>query len=296
MNPAPFSFRTEEFAPDQINCHLAYTNEVTHQIITANLDRSPLFGGVIEGQGPRYCPSIEDKVVRFADKDRHLLFLEPEGRDTDEIYVNGLSTSLPADVQDKVVRSVPGLETARIIRYGYAVEYDSVPSWQIHRHLETKLVAGLYLAGQILGTSGYEEAGAQGLVAAVNAVRSLDDKTPLDLGRDEAYIGVLVDDLVTKEINEPYRMFTSRAEHRLHLRCDNAEDRLTDLALELGLLSGRAEDLLKARRIFVRGMNDLLQKTSVFAKDKGMRLMAADFLRFPGMGLQDLNNADPGAG
>jgi len=290
-NPAPFSFRTEEFKPDQIDCHLAYTNEVTHGIITASLDRSPLFGGVIEGQGPRYCPSIEDKVVRFADKDRHLLFLEPEGRDTDEIYVNGLSTSLPADVQEKVVRSVPGLEAAKIIRYGYAVEYDSVPSWQIHRHLETKLVAGLYLAGQILGTSGYEEAGAQGLVAAVNAVRSLEGKSSLDLGRDEAYIGVLVDDLVTKEINEPYRMFTSRAEHRLHLRCDNAEDRLTDLALELGLLSGRAEDLLKARRIFVRGMNDLLQKTSVFVKDKGMRLMAADFLRFPGLGLGDLKNS-----
>ncbi len=288
VNPAPFSFRTEEFNPDQVDCHLAYTNEETHRIITANLDRSPLFGGVIKGQGPRYCPSIEDKVVRFADKDRHLLFLEPEGRDTDEIYVNGLSTSLPADVQEKVAQSIPGLEAAKIIRYGYAVEYDSVPSWQIHRHLETKLVAGLYLAGQILGTSGYEEAGAQGLVAAVNAVRSLDGTNPLDLGRDEAYIGVLVDDLVTKEINEPYRMFTSRAEHRLHLRCDNAEDRLTDLALDLGLLSGRAEELLRARRVFVRGMNDLLQKTRVFAKDKGMRLLAADFLRFPGSGLGDL--------
>jgi tRNA uridine 5-carboxymethylaminomethyl modification enzyme len=287
-NPAPFSFRTENFAPDQIDCHMAYTNEHTHRIIGENLDRSPLFSGKIKGQGPRYCPSIEDKVVRFADKDRHLLFLEPEGRDTDEIYVNGLSTSLPADVQEQVVRSIPGLESARIIRFGYAVEYDSVPSWQIHRSLETKPVAGLYLAGQVLGTSGYEEAAAQGLVAAVNAVWSLDGKKPLEIGRDEAYIGVLVDDLVTKEINEPYRMFTSRAEHRLHLRCDNAEDRLTDLALELGLLSGQAGKLLTARREFVRGFNDLLQKTSVFAKEKGIRLMAADYLRFPGIGLEDL--------
>ncbi len=287
-NPTPFSFRTENFAPDQVDCHMAYTNEHTHRIIGESLDRSPLFGGMIEGQGPRYCPSIEDKVVRFADKDRHLLFLEPEGRDTDEIYVNGLSTSLPADVQERVVRSIPGLESARIVRFGYAVEYDSVPSWQIHRSLETKPVAGLYLAGQVLGTSGYEEAAAQGLVAAVNAVWSLDGKTPLDIGRDEAYIGVLVDDLVTKEINEPYRMFTSRAEHRLHLRCDNAEDRLTDLALELGLLSSPAEKMLTARRVFVRGFNDLLQKTSVFAKEKGMRLMAADYLRFPGLGLGDL--------
>jgi tRNA uridine 5-carboxymethylaminomethyl modification enzyme len=287
-NPAPFSFRTEQFAPDQIDCHLVYTNEQTHRIINESLDRSPLFSGMIEGQGPRYCPSIEDKVVRFADKDRHLLFLEPEGRDTDEVYVNGLSTSLPADVQEKIVRSVPGLEAAKIIRYGYAVEYDSVPSWQIYRHLETKPIAGLYLAGQVLGTSGYEEAAAQGLVAAVNAVRSLDGKTPLNLGRDEAYIGVLVDDLVTKEISEPYRMFTSRAEHRLHLRCDNAEDRLTDLALDLGLLSDRARNLLTARRVFVRGLNDLLQKTSVFAKERGMRLMAADYLRFPGMSLEDL--------
>ena len=289
-NPTPFSFRTEQFAPDQIDCHLAYTNELTHRIISENLDRSPLFMGLIKGRGPRYCPSIEDKVVRFADKNRHLLFLEPEGRDTDEIYINGLSTSLPADVQERVVRSVPGLECAKIIRFGYAVEYDSVPSWQIHRRLETKPIAGLYLAGQVLGTSGYEEAAAQGLVAAVNAVYSLDGKQPLDLGRDEAYIGVLVDDLVTKDINEPYRMFTSRAEHRLHLRCDNAEDRLTERALDLGLLSGRARNLLKARRVFVRGLNDLLRKTNVCAREKGTHLMAADYLRFPGKGLGDLKS------
>ncbi len=288
MDPAPFSFRTEDFSPDQIDCHMAYTNEETHRIIAASMDRSPLFRGVIEGQGPRYCPSIEDKVVRFADKNRHLLFLEPEGRDTDEIYVNGLSTSLPADVQDKVVASIPGLESAKIVRYGYAVEYDSVPSWQIHRSLESKPIAGLYLAGQILGTSGYEEAAAQGLVAAVNAVRSLDGRPGLEIGRDQAYIGVLVDDLVTKEISEPYRMFTSRAEHRLHLRCDNAEDRLADLALELGLLSDREQKMLVARRTFVRNYTSLLKKTSVFAKEKGLRLMAVDYLKFPGVGLAEL--------
>jgi len=288
LDPSPFSFRTENFAPNQIVCHMAYTNTRTHEIISANLGRSPLFGGMIEGQGPRYCPSIEDKVVRFADKDRHLLFLEPEGLNTDEIYVNGLSTSLPADVQELVVRSVPGLENAKILRYGYAVEYDSVPSWQINRTLESKPVGGLYLAGQILGTSGYEEAAAQGLVAAVNAVRSLGGGVALDIGRDEAYIGVLVDDLVTKDINEPYRMFTSRAEHRLHLRCDNTEDRLMDLALDLGLLPESARIRLRARREFVRGYTRLLQKTSVFVKDRGLRLMGADYLRFPGVGLAQL--------
>ncbi len=288
IDPVPFSFRTEDFSPDQVECHLAYTNEETHRIITASLDRSPLFGGVIEGQGPRYCPSIEDKVVRFADKNRHLLFLEPEGRNTDEIYVNGLSTSLPMDVQDRVIGSIPGLESAKIVRYGYAIEYDSVPSWQIHSSLESKPIAGLYLAGQILGTSGYEEAAAQGLVAAVNAVRSLDGRAALEIGRDQAYIGVLVDDLVTKEINEPYRMFTSRAEHRLYLRCDNAEDRLADLALELGLLSDREQKMLLARRAFVRGYSSLLQKTSVFAKEKGIRLMAVDYLKYPGVGLAEL--------
>ena len=288
LDPTPFSFRSENFAPDQIECHMAYTNERTHRIIAGNLGRSPLFGGVIEGQGPRYCPSIEDKVVRFADKDRHLLFLEPEGRDTDEIYVNGLSTSLPADVQEEVIHSIAGLESARIIRFGYAVEYDSVPSWQVHSSLESKPVAGLYLAGQLLGTSGYEEAAAQGLVAAVNAVRSLGGGRALEIGRDEAYIGVLVDDLVTKEINEPYRMFTSRAEHRLHLRCDNAEDRLTDLALELGLLPGRARAWLEARRVFVRQFSLLLKQTSVLVKAGGARLTAADYLRFPAARLEGL--------
>jgi len=279
--PQPFSFRTGDFRPDQIVCWLAYTNPRTHGLIAAALDRSPLYRGVIEGRGPRYCPSIEDKIVRFADKDRHLLFLEPEGRDTDEIYVNGLSTSLPADVQDAAVRSVEGLEKAEIVRYGYAVEYDSVPSWQIQPSLETKPVAGLYLAGQILGTSGYEEAAAQGLVAGVNAVRSLSGGEPVTLGRDTAYIGVLLDDLVTKDIDEPYRMFTSRAEHRLHLRCDNAEERLTDLALELGLLSAEDRDKLLARRKFVETLQDRLRRTTVFDPARGARMMATDWLRQP---------------
>ncbi len=286
--PVPFSFRTGDFAPDQIECWLAYTNARTHDLIGAALDRSPLFSGAIAGRGPRYCPSIEDKVVRFADKDRHLLFLEPEGLDTDEVYVNGLSTSLPADVQAAAVRSVVGLERAEIVRYGYAVEYDSVPSWQIEASFATRPVAGLYLAGQILGTSGYEEAAAQGLLAGVNAVRSLDGRPPVSVGRHEGYIGVLADDLVTKEIDEPYRMFTSRAEHRLHLRCDNAEERLTGLSLELGLLPGAAQELLRARRGFVAAVTSALELTGVREGGRGPRLPAAEWLRQPGADLAGL--------
>ena len=279
--PLPFSLRTEAFAPRQIECHQVWTNDATHAIIRANLDRSPLFGGVIEGRGPRYCPSIEDKVVRFADKERHLLFLEPEGRDDPEIYVNGLSTSLPADVQEAIVRSLPGLETTRLARYGYAVEYDSVPSWQIGGSLESQPVAGLYLAGQVLGTSGYEEAAAQGLVAGVNAVRALGGLPPLELARDTSYLGVLVDDLVTKEITEPYRMFTSRAEHRLHLRCDNAEERLGSQALELGLLDARGRRRLQARAAYAEGLQALLARSNVKPAGGGSTISAAQYLRYP---------------
>ncbi len=283
--PKPFSLRTAVFAPDQVECHQVWTNAATHAVIRANLARSPLYGGIIEGQGPRYCPSIEDKVVRFADKERHLLFLEPEGRDDPEVYVNGLSTSLPDDVQEAIVHALPGLGCARLARYGYAVEYDSVPSWQISAALESQLVAGLYLAGQVLGTSGYEEAAAQGLVAGVNAVRGLAGGAPLALPRDTSYLGVLVDDLVTKDITEPYRMFTSRAEHRLHLRCDNAEERLGPLALELGLLDARGRAVLQARTAYAAGLAALLAASNARPASGGGAVPAVQYMLYPGVDL-----------
>ena len=259
--PRPFSFSTEQITQPQMPCHLTYTNEKTHQIIRDNLHRSAMYSGRITGIGPRYCPSIEDKVVRFADKDRHQIFVEPEGRDTDEIYLNGISASLPEDVQVDMVHSIKGLENAEIMRFAYAVEYDFAPATQLYPTLETKRVENLYFAGQLNGTTGYEEAAAQGLMAGINAALKVRGEEPLILDRSQAYIGVLIDDLVTKDIREPYRMFTSRAEYRLELREDNADLRLTEMGRQINLVADDTYERFQIKRKLVEEERNRLDQT-----------------------------------
>ena len=274
-NIVPFSFtnQAEDIKREQISCWLTYTTEETHQIIRENIHRSPLFSGAIEGTGPRYCPSIEDKIVKFPDKNRHQVFIEPEGEFTNEMYIGGMSSSLPEDVQYAMYHSVPGLENARIVRNAYAIEYDCIDATQLKSSLEFKAIEGLFSAGQFNGSSGYEEAAAQGLMAGINAARKIQGKEAVVLDRSQAYIGVLIDDLVTKETQEPYRMMTSRAEYRLLLRQDNADLRLTKIGYEIGLISKQRYDSLILKEKQIREEVDRVKKLNVGASKNVQELL-----------------------
>lgn len=284
--PRAFSYETTEFKEDQLPCWLTYTTEKTHQIIEANLHRSPMYSGMIKGRGPRYCPSIEDKIVRFHDKPKHQIFLEPEGRMTSEVYVQGLSTSLPEDVQQAMLHSIPGLKKARMMRAGYAIEYDAIVPTQLWPSLETKKIKNLFTAGQINGTSGYEEAAGQGIMAGINAARKVQQKEPIILDRSQAYIGVLIDDLVTKGTQEPYRLLTSRAEYRLLLRNDNADLRLTEIGYEIGLISEERYQRFQKKKSLIEAEIERLKKTKASPDEKTQAILQE-------IGSKTLSNAVP---